>query len=287
LASHFRLQQFWLTALLALVLMIVEEWRFGVGGMLLAGWLAWPIAPYWDTVPLEPAEGEFAEVKIALINVLVSNEEKMEVRGYLKGVDADVVVLLEVNDEWTRELKLFAESYPNSIVEARDDPMGIWVLSKLPTVGEEVQPALRHEPGGLPSVLVDLDVGGVMPLRLLATHPLPPMGREMAAKRDAQLSWCVDMAVDAKRRPFVLVGDLNVTPFSPKFKRLVEVGGLADHRVGWGEGMTETWLPGDVMMGLSLDHLLTRGGIRVKEWAVGPNVGSDHRPVVVTLEVPL
>lgn len=287
LASHFREIQFWVTAVFALFLLILEEWRFGVGGVLLSIWLAWSIAPYWETLPPEPREGDYREVKVALINVLESNEEKAKVRAFLKETDADVVVLQEVTERWARDLKVFGAAYQKSIQETREDSMGIWVLSKLPTVGEENSPVVRYEPAGVPSVLVDLDVGGKQPLRLLATHPVPPMGKKASADRNAQLSWCADMAVDAKTVPFAVVGDLNVTPFSPKFKKLLSDGKLTDHRVGWGKGVPETWLPGETMLGLALDHVLIRGGLRVKEWSIGPHVGSDHRPVVVTLEVPL
>ena len=82
----------------------------------------------------------------------------------------------------------------------------------------------------------------------------------------------------------VVLGDLNVTPWSPWFRRLLEAGGLADLAGG---PHRPTWAPAPVpaALGLALDHVLATPGIRLLSRRLGPRLGSDHRPVVVHLEV--
>jgi endonuclease/exonuclease/phosphatase family metal-dependent hydrolase len=90
----------------------------------------------------------------------------------------------------------------------------------------------------------------------------------------AQLASAADL-------PMVLLGDLNLTPDSPAFERLIDRAGMRD--VMRGRGWHPTWLAGFWPLALRIDHILVSPGLCVEHAEVGPPIGSDHRPVVARL----
>jgi vancomycin resistance protein VanJ len=77
--------------------------------------------------------------------------------------------------------------------------------------------------------------------------------------------------------PIIVAGDFNLPVESALFRR--EWSGLTDawEQVGRGFGFTkfEKWIR------IRIDHVLTDDALRPVSATVGPDVGSDHRPVIV------
>jgi endonuclease/exonuclease/phosphatase (EEP) superfamily protein YafD len=117
---------------------------------------------------------------------------------------------------------------------------------------------------------------------LVALHAAPPI-RARGAYRARQLEIAARLA-SAAAGPVVLLGDLNCTPWSPAFDRLQAAAGLRDS--GRGRGLHPTWLSAMPFIGLPIDHVLVGPGIGVRGRRVGPDIGSDHRPVVADLVLP-
>jgi endonuclease/exonuclease/phosphatase (EEP) superfamily protein YafD len=46
-----------------------------------------------------------------------------------------------------------------------------------------------------------------------------------------------------------------------------------------------TWMAGFWPLALRIDHVLVSGGLCVEEARIGPDVGSDHRPVISRLKL--
>jgi endonuclease/exonuclease/phosphatase (EEP) superfamily protein YafD len=82
----------------------------------------------------------------------------------------------------------------------------------------------------------------------------------------------------------VLLGDLNCTPWSPAFDRLLAAARLRDS--GRGRGLHPTWFSAVPFVGLPIDHVLVGPGVGVRGRHVGPDIGSDHRPVIADLVLP-
>ena len=81
----------------------------------------------------------------------------------------------------------------------------------------------------------------------------------------------------------ILAGDLNCTPWSYWFRRLLRESQLSNS--AHGRGLNITWTPLRIAVcGLPIDHVLVGSEIRVSRRFVGPYLGSDHRPVVVDFE---
>lgn len=80
------------------------------------------------------------------------------------------------------------------------------------------------------------------------------------------------------------MGDFNMTPWSPKFRQLVADSHLRDTVRGF--GLQPTWPAGAPQFWIPIDHVLVSPDILVVDRRVGPDLGSDHYPVIVDIQLP-
>jgi endonuclease/exonuclease/phosphatase (EEP) superfamily protein YafD len=79
----------------------------------------------------------------------------------------------------------------------------------------------------------------------------------------------------------VVAGDLNMSPWSPFFRRFMKKSGLKDSEDSF--GFQPTWPTYQPILYLPLDHVLVSRDIAIVDRRIGAKVGSDHLPVVVDL----
>ena len=113
---------------------------------------------------------------------------------------------------------------------------------------------------------------------LIGTHAVPPVNSEYAAWRNSHLA-ALPEVVSAASDPVMLLGDLNVSPWSFHFRRLIRVSGLRN--ASRGRGIHATWPAHLLPLLIPIDHCLYSRGIEILEKTVGSYVGSDHYPVLV------
>jgi endonuclease/exonuclease/phosphatase family metal-dependent hydrolase len=85
---------------------------------------------------------------------------------------------------------------------------------------------------------------------------------------------------ERQQEPLVVAGDFNMPTDSAIYRRYWSRYANAFSQAGWGYGYTKytSWF------GARIDHVLTDGALRCRRAWVGPDVGSDHRPVIADLE---
>jgi endonuclease/exonuclease/phosphatase (EEP) superfamily protein YafD len=82
-----------------------------------------------------------------------------------------------------------------------------------------------------------------------------------------------------------VVGDFNMTPWSPYFPEILRVSGLKNSLVGAGfQPSWPSWLP--ALLRIPIDHALVSEEFEVVERKVGPHIGSDHRPLIIKIALP-
>jgi endonuclease/exonuclease/phosphatase (EEP) superfamily protein YafD len=124
---------------------------------------------------------------------------------------------------------------------------------------------------------------------VLGLHAMAPLGLGRAAIRDAQFAW-VARWCRARSGPVIVLGDLNATPWSYAFGRLIREGGLIDSSRGF--GVQPTWrtrygpLAGGVLwlVQIPIDHCLHSSGFVAIARETGLACGSNHFPLRVTLQ---
>jgi endonuclease/exonuclease/phosphatase (EEP) superfamily protein YafD len=146
----------------------------------------------------------------------------------------------------------------------------------------------RHQLPRGEAIEARLDVAS-QEITVLSLHAMAPVGLARAAIRDAQFEWIAHWC-RGRSGPVIILGDLNATPWSYAFSRLVREGGLIDSSRGF--GVQPTWRtrygpfggvlawPGQI----PIDHCLHSPGLVAVARETGPACGSNHFPLLVTLQ---
>jgi endonuclease/exonuclease/phosphatase (EEP) superfamily protein YafD len=218
-------------------------------------------------------------LRVMLSNVHTANRDTELVIAMVRREAPDVVILEEVDDRWANALRELDPLFPHARVISRSDNFGIGIWSRRPLLDVE---EIASGDFVVPSIQAQVEIAGQR-VTILATHPIPPASKEGFAERNAQLVALASRARQASP-PMILVGDLNVTMWSPYYRRLINDSGLKDARKGF--GVLATWPTFLPFMQIPLDHCLVSPAIRVKAFKKGDPVGSDHLPIIVDLAIP-
>ena len=229
---------------------------------LLIGRLAWH-----PEVDRAKVAGNFA-LHVLSLNVRMSNRNTLAVLEHVMAADADVVFLIEVDQQWLKALTLLRSKYPYSVENPRSDNFGVALFSRIPWTTAEV---LSLGAAQLPSIEARMVHQG-HEFVLIGTHPLPPEGRRYARLRDDQLRQLAERVARLKE-PALLLGDLNATPWSAGMRIVMSKGlGFRSLSPPW----TPTWRAGSIFA-IPIDHALGTSPLVVTGRSIGPDVGSDHR----------
>lgn len=234
---------------------------------------------------LEPMFTSQDSIRVVTTNVLAKNLNHDAIVDELRALDADVMVIIELTPSLARRLRQeFGATHPHRSFEDRSgDGFGIGMLSRLPIDSiEKVQP--RGNTLSLQALIGRY--------RLIATHPLTPIGDRSFQHRNRQLTFLADYIRPSSARPqrTVLLGDFNLTPWNPIFTNLLEHAGLRRAAPRW--DVKPTWYgteggilrsPLAFLFGLKIDHVLVSDDLVCSSFEIGRDCGSDHRSVLVTL----
>ena len=185
-------------------------------------------------------------------------------------------MLEEIDDRWMRGIVALADTHPHRHLVPRDDNFGIGVYSKLRFAFAEAQ----YWGSTVPTLRMQVEHGG-RKLTIILTHPVPPRNAAATKSRNDQLAIVAEVARELGSNTIV-IGDLNITQFSPHWQDFLEASGLLDSTMG--RGPQATWpahLPS--ICRIPIDHCLHTRDLEVTDRRRGPKFGSDHLPIVVTL----
>ena len=279
--SHFRLQYFVASILLTLAF-VALRWRSYIAiGLATVAINAYLVVPWYlppdrvDTV----ASGDEAPIKLMLANVLASNRDATRFVGLVDVEQPDVIVMQEATPHWLGMLGPIKASYPYTLAEPRDDPFGIALYSKFPLESTAI---IESVPRGFPSLITEARIGSTR-LNIISTHPMPPVGSADSAARNLQLDAVAQLA-SRTPEPLVVIGDLNITMWSHQYARFEERSMLENARRGF--GVEPTWPLFLLPAMIPIDHCLVSDDIVVRDFRAGPAIGSDHRPIIVSLTLP-
>ncbi len=291
LASHFRVHYFLILMVLLSLSLGIKSFRitliFGLC-LLINGAL---IVPYY--LPLsEVQEKEPAFVSSSLsvdsesvttftllhLNVLTKNSEKEKVAQLIQAEKPDIISLLELDTHWEEALNGVLTDYPYRFSKPQNNNFGIGLYSKIPLKKMGVK-YFNQDSSGLyfPSIYAENDDGR---FSILTTHPFPPISGFSA--RNEQLH-AISQARHQWNENLIIVGDLNITPWSVFFQKFLNETELRDSQLGY--GVQASWPSYIPFFGIPIDHVLVSPNIQVLHREVGPNVGSDHWPVIVKLRL--
>ncbi|WP_256199492.1 endonuclease/exonuclease/phosphatase family protein [Verrucomicrobium spinosum] len=131
-------------------------------------------------------------------------------------------------------------------------------------------------------MVAEFDFKG-QPVSLLNVHaPHPTSAAEIADRHvmhEEIRLWSVQRQQEG--RAVIVAGDFNCTPWAWLYKDFLYQTHLVDTSQGrLFEATRHVWLPDRIM----IDHVFVSSDWKVSGREVGPDFGSDHRPVFVSLD---
>jgi endonuclease/exonuclease/phosphatase (EEP) superfamily protein YafD len=222
--------------------------------------------------PAQEARGGI-RLKLVTVNLLWSNRQHQRLRDWLKAEAPDIAITQETTPRWAAELAGLDALFAHRRLPGPTDDIAI--LSRHPfTMGQEA--GIRVH-GTLAMATLSL---GQRRIDLMALHASVPTSPARRIARDAMFD---DIARFARRTraPLIVAGDFNATPWNRSMRLLVRESPLR-HAPGFWRPTFTAYVP--LWMGVPIDHVLAAVDCRVLDRRVGPDFGSDHRPVVVTID---
>jgi len=283
LAVHFRVQYAVMGLVGFVLLLVARAPAWALLALIVASWNAMYAAPALVSHPPslprvagEAATGDPVRLRVASINVLYTNDEYSKVADFVQRERPDAVAMLEMTAKWRQALVGLDKIYPHRYQTTGVGGRGITFWTRLPMKDVSVLPiGVRQEP----AIQATLEVQG-REIRVFAVHTTWPMAPASARRRNQQLELLAERA-RAVTLPLVVMGDLNITPFSPHFQQLLADSGL--HSAAEGFGWQTSWPSFLPAAGIQIDHALVNSRVAVEHFTRGAPTGSDHLPIVADL----
>jgi len=272
LFTHFRLQYLGASLVFTVLFLLLRHYRAAFLALLAAGINAAYVLPWYAG----DADTGGQALTLLQANVLSTNDNHAALIALVDAEAADLVVLEEVTPAWAESIAALADDYPYRYVIPRSDNFGIALLSRAPFV------SVRHlasPPLGYPTIHARIDMQG-RGIDVIASHPTVPVNAVVYAARNRQLESLAALVAESEG-PVVLVGDLNATPWDRHYRQLEASTTLRNARRGF--GIVPTWPTFLPIAMIPIDHVLVSPEFGVRSMAAGPDIGSDHLPLIVTL----
>lgn len=249
-------------------------WAIGLACILLN---LMEIVPWYFPQSAIATETTTGQLRIFQSNVLYNNKKYSKVISIVKEENPDIAVFIEVSKVWAKELAALKDILPYSVVSQDSNSFGTALFSKYPL--ENV--SIEQFKGPRKTIVATIKYQGKEVI-VMGTHPNYPLEKIGFSHRNSQLEAMADYLVKVNN-PVLLMGDFNITMWSPIYQRFVEKTKLKNGRVGF--GVQPTWPNFMPLLAIPIDHCLVSPNIQVIKSRIGRDVGSDHLPMITDLAI--
>ncbi|NJL81819.1 MAG: endonuclease/exonuclease/phosphatase family protein [Chloroflexaceae bacterium] len=285
--SHFQVQYLILVLLLAIALGFTGRRMFILVGLFCVAILGSQILP-WYFPPPDFLGNSNRDLRILVANVNTQNREFSQVIALTRREKPGLAVFIEVDKSWLEQLDSLRDLLPYSFGEANPYNLGIVVFSQYPLINPQVEFFGTTQNASITGQVVIAN----QTLSFVAAHPPPPLKANFFGDRNQQLD-AIGQYLKTVEEPKLVMGDLNITMWSPYYRRLIKRTGLKNARQGF--GILPSWptqrtyhqVPAAIssFLLIPIDHCLVSSGIKVTQIQTGAEIGSDHLPLLVDLKL--
>lgn len=261
-------------------------------GAITFGLVPWRIAP--PAIAVAGSDANVARVKVLAANVHTTNRNHTAILDLIRDEDPDIILLMELNRSWLEDLRGLKEKYPvtRSLPDETGN-FGIGLWTRLEVDEAQVVSMLDREDQlsrlDVPQLDATFDLRDMQDptvrhrIRFIGLHPLPPTSWSRSRARDAVLARAANSVSEKPPMPTIVAGDLNLTRYCRMIRRMTGPAQLSDAtapvRFSW-PNRWSWWA-----MGIRIDHTLVSDHWRVIDVHAGGDIGSDHMPIVATLQL--
>jgi len=204
-------------------------------------------------------------------------EDEQKVADFVARESPDVILLAEVTAECEAALSSRTQQYAHRFSTRGTRGTGLLLLSRWPMQAGVLPGFSDVEPAIAATLLIK-----ERRVELLSVHTSWPIGPQCTLERDRQLALIGDYA-RAHDGPLIVLGDLNISPFSRVLQELLAVSRLRSAAQGF--GWQPTWPVFLPPAGIQIDHALVSATVGVVSFRRGERVGSDHLPILIDCAV--
>lgn len=263
-----------------LLLLLLRDFRWSLLAFVAAFLVnLYLVAPFYMSppTPVAHAASEAAALRVMALNISTSNAGYGQVVELIRERQPDLVFMSEVREDLLAVLREeLTASYPYLHAEPSRMTLGVAFLSRQPFVKVETV-----MPGGRGRRYLRAEIAWQNQLvTIVGIHPLPPMTGDWAASRNREIALMGQVANEAPQ-PFLLLGDLNASPWSQPMRSLLASTDLRYAMQGYGVGLT--WRLAGVLLGAPLDYILVSPEWQVADYVEGGDIRSDHIPIQADL----
>ncbi len=202
---------------------------------------------------------------------------------------ADLISLLEVTPDTLPQLVKGLTNYQLIKADPRSNSHGTaWFMTRQPRQPLQVKSAeVIHLPADSDRPLLQTTIeSGGKTLELLCFHVIRPRSAATVAYQKVEFAALAEWSQRILKQDShaIVIGDFNNTPWSLTFRQLLQASGLHNSQNGF--GLQPTWhasLPH--FLQIPIDHCLHSPKLVTRDRQVGANIGSDHLPILVDLQL--
>jgi endonuclease/exonuclease/phosphatase (EEP) superfamily protein YafD len=241
-----------------------------------AAYQLYRIAPYlpWVSKDLDLGDAREDDLRLMALNVEMENRRFHDVIDVIRREAPDVLFLMETDEAWIEALEPLLEDYDTVLRVPQDDYYGLLFATRLKPRRLGVERLTRDD---TPSVFALLEDREGRPFHFVGLHPKPPVPGEDTAERDLQTLYAARFARE-KDAPVLVMGDFNDAAWSESARLFKHTGEYLDVRVG--RGLYSSFHSRYWWFRCPIDQLFLTEGAVVSRFEMGPDVGSDHFPVI-------
>ncbi|OUL30190.1 endonuclease/exonuclease/phosphatase [Nostoc sp. RF31YmG] len=290
LLAHFRVHYLVLSLIVTFILGILWRKRYlkskviFLAALLIVGLNLIEVLPWYLPHSQQLAGNATKQIRLLSFNINIQNNDDKGVINVVQDNHPDVALFIEVNRSGFDNLKT---SFKNTLPYTFRSPGGgLAIFSRLPI--QDVKADNFNGKGGH-NLIATLTVAK-QSIKLIGTHPIVPVIRNNFHRRNLQLAALSDYIKEINQ-PLILMGDFNLTPWSPYYRRFINKTKLHNSRLGfgilpsWPRPATHVNLPSWVipLMNIPIDHCFVSKHFSVAQISTGANANSDHAPLITDL----
>jgi endonuclease/exonuclease/phosphatase (EEP) superfamily protein YafD len=220
-------------------------------------------------------------LRLMSVNQLRGNSDTARTQALIQSENPDIVAFQEYALEHDRQLSAaLAIAFPYTARFPFPETNGLAVYSRYPMTVEH-SPSMEFGAGRIMSVKI-LAMGREVVLYNI--HPTSPGTPSRIAANRRQLSQLLPV-LKRETRPTIVIGDCNFPLNSQQTQELRDAGLHPADDFG-GEGLLWSWSPlpnGPPVT--RIDHAFVSSHFAVSSNRIGAPVGSDHRPILVDVQL--
>lgn len=253
------LRKYWVAGVVAMALLFhsVALWPYLQGSRVIAG----PELP--------------THITVLFANIYYEDPDFDKITQLVQRTSPDVIILAEVpKKDYEKLASLLQTEYPVSYFEEGKGAYDMSFFSKTEPSAFQVLSFSDENP----SMFAQFEQEGHF-INIIGIHPHSPIASEDTRARDQHLKASLAYAAHLTD-PTVVVGDFNISQFSPKFQRMLKDYGMIDTQLEF--GLQPSWnadlLP---LFRIPIDQVVVTENVEVYDRYIGEPTGSDHLPVIV------